>query len=185
MRKRVNGFFLVLIMVSIILVNSIAFPLVGLAGDMINGVVDIFEYSAGESAIYESDSFELTIVLYDSRITKNPDISNIKIRFATNSSFQVDGLPNPVNAELGTNKIDMLYTRVNNRCRLHSVNGELFFYSVLGACRIFESEHQQSLCFSRYKRYDATFVIITVAAVKVAHKIVRFLCIKLTLHSYH
>ncbi len=114
MRKRVNGFFLVLIMVSIILINSIAFPLVGLAGDMINGVVDITEYSVDKSPIYEGDEFELTIKLEDNRGSGAPGFSSIKIKFDTNSSFQVNGSPNPVNAKLGSNSIDMLYTGGTN-----------------------------------------------------------------------
>ena len=115
MRKRVNGFFLVLMMVSMLLVNSVAFPIAGFAGEgpiVINGAVNIKSYSVDETAIYEGDSFGLAIVLENN---SSKTISSVKIRFDTNASFQVNGLSNPVTVDFPIPEpIPMLYTGGTN-----------------------------------------------------------------------
>lgn len=118
MRKRVNGFFLVLMMVLMLLVNSVVFPIVGFAEgepEGVNGAIEIKEYSIDKTAIYEGDSFGLTIVLENSSDELDSEFSSIKIRFDTSASFQVNGSPNPVIADLGSNNINMLYTGGANK----------------------------------------------------------------------
>ena len=108
MRKRVNGFFLVLMMVSMLLVNSVAFPVVGFAAEAINGAVDIESYSVKKTDIYEGDNFNLEIVLKNNSAKT---IKSAKIRFDTSASFQVNSVPNPVTVDLTSPEpIPMLYT---------------------------------------------------------------------------
>jgi len=119
MSKRANGFFLVLMIVSMILVNSMVNPLVGFAGEgpaVVNGAIDIGQYSVNESAIYEGDNFNLTLVLEDVSGRGDLESSNIKIRFDTSASFQVNGIANPVTVDLNDSiSIPMLYTGGTNK----------------------------------------------------------------------
>lgn len=113
MNKRVNVFFLVIMMVSVIVLNSAVFPAkVFAAGTpaVVNNAIDIETYSVDDDTIYEGESFSLTIKLKNASDRPDSDFASIKIRFDTSANFQTNRLPNPINANLGAKSISMIYT---------------------------------------------------------------------------